>query len=552
MFGAILALAVSAGVQNVKDHGAKGDGVTYDTFAIRAAAAAVTAAGGGTVLFPGPGTYLTGSFNVTSHTRVIIEPRATVLGSTKGDDWPPVVAREVWPQFGHGSDCVPGSPECRLMHQSLLFAWDATNVSMTGGGNFDCNSQPGTWWGCAAHLDAPPCSGHSRPHCIMLANVTDVEVSNIHVSNSPDWTLHFSSCTRVYIHHLNVTNPLSAPNADGIDIDSSQDVLVEHNFFSVGDDALCVKSGIDWFGRTYGRPAKNIMFRNNRIGTGHGITIGSEMSGGVHNVTFENIQMDNTGTGIRMKSMRGRGGEVSNVTYRNINMVDIQGQCVQVTLNYHEAAPTNRTATPVFNNILIEDVVCHKGKNSYLLDGLLEQSILGLTLRNVTMGPNVGGEAGCDHVECTCDALTSPCPSCCKGVHPPPGPAPPSPPPAPTPNCTVTATIGCFDDSADPAGPAVLPLYVAALHDHVTLANCATACYSDGHTIAGIDGGNHCKCGRAADLAAATKAQLNKAMDECSPKSCPHTFGDRCSCTGAVGESCGATGRLVAFNFECS
>ena len=123
-----MALAVSAGVQNVKDHGAKvrvfsptdrsgdvhqptpsdlprtvppplqGDGVTYDTFAIRAAAAAVTAAGGGTVLFPGPGTYLTGSFNVTSHTRVIIEPRATVLGSTKGDDWPPVVAREVWPQ----------------------------------------------------------------------------------------------------------------------------------------------------------------------------------------------------------------------------------------------------------------------------------------------------------------------------------------------------------------------------------------------------------------------------------------------------------------------
>ena len=75
----------------------------------------------------------------------------------------------------------------------------------------------------------------------------------------------------------------------------------------------------------------------------------------VHNVTFENIQMDNTGTGIRMKSMRGRGGEVSNVTYRNINMVDIQGQCVQVTLNYHEVrlkkgeSALSRTLTRALN-----------------------------------------------------------------------------------------------------------------------------------------------------------------------------------------------------------
>lgn len=121
-------------------------------------------------------------------------------------------------------------------------------------------------------------------------------------------------CKNRHVHHLNVTNPLE-PNADGIDIDASQNVLVEDNYFSVGDDALCVKSGIDYFGRSYGRPAKDIVFRNNVIGTGHGITIGSEMSGGVQNVTFENIRMDHTGTGIRMKSMRGRGGEVKDVTY---------------------------------------------------------------------------------------------------------------------------------------------------------------------------------------------------------------------------------------------
>ena len=59
---------------------------------------------------------------------------------------------------------------------------------------------------------------------------------------------------------MNVTNP-QEPNADGIDIDATQDTLIEDNYFNVGDDALCGKSGIDFFGRQYGRPAANILFR---------------------------------------------------------------------------------------------------------------------------------------------------------------------------------------------------------------------------------------------------------------------------------------------------
>lgn len=69
----------------------------------------------------------------------------------------------------------------------------------------------------ARNLSAPPCNGYGRPHCLMLSSAIDVIVSYLNVSNSPDWTLHFSNVTQLHVHHLNVLNPIE-PNADGIDM----------------------------------------------------------------------------------------------------------------------------------------------------------------------------------------------------------------------------------------------------------------------------------------------------------------------------------------------
>ena len=265
--------------------GATGSGLTFDTTAVRAAAEALARNGGGVLLFPRGGTYLTGAFNLSSHAQVLVEKSAVVLGSPRGEDWPLVDAAAVWPWFGHGSDCNPGTEACRLMHQSLFFAWAAVNVTVQGGGAIDCNSSPQSWWGCAQNLSRAPCSGYARPHCVMVANSTGVLFSDLAIRNSPDWTLHFAGVRDLHVHHLNVSNPPHMPNADGIDVDACSDVLVEDCHISVADDALVVKSGIDWLGRTYGRSAQNILFRRCTVDSGEGLTIGSEMSGGVHNVT---------------------------------------------------------------------------------------------------------------------------------------------------------------------------------------------------------------------------------------------------------------------------
>ena len=124
--------------------------------------------------------------------------------------------------------------------------------------------------------------------------------------------------TGLTVANNSVLAPSDSPNTDGMDLDCVQDAIVHNNFVSTGDDALCVKSGIDWFGRTFGRPSANILFADNVVGTGHGISIGSETSGSVTNVTFERIRLNGTSAGPRIKTQRGRGGVISDVVYRDI------------------------------------------------------------------------------------------------------------------------------------------------------------------------------------------------------------------------------------------
>ena len=83
------------------------------------------------------------------------------------------------------------------------------------------------------------------------------------------------------------------------------------------DDCIAIKSGKDLDGRAVGIPSNSILVEHMTFGTGHGITIGSEMSGNVTNVVFRNSTCNGTQTGARVKTMRGRGGivEVVQIDY---------------------------------------------------------------------------------------------------------------------------------------------------------------------------------------------------------------------------------------------
>ena len=221
--------------------------------------------------------------------------------------------------------------------------------------------------------------------------------------------------TNLHVENVHVQNPGHAPNSDGIDLDCVQNAVVKNSYFDVGDDALCVKSGIDWFGRGYGRASRNILFRNITVGNGHGISIGSESSGGVSNVTFEDIRMSGTDRGPRIKSQRGRGGLVTDITYRNISAENLQAM-ISLTLNYHPGLkPTNASATPRLQNILIEDCQFKGGKNGGEFNGLKESHIQNVTLRNVDFNGGNVTFSTCEYVDNgICEGSTNACPPCFK------------------------------------------------------------------------------------------------------------------------------------------
>ena len=87
----------------------------------------------------------------------------------------------------------------------------------------------------------------------------------------------------------------NAPNGDGIDIDSSTNAHVHSSIIDAADDALCIKAGADWLGRHVNRPTENVLFENIEVRNGHGLTLGSDCSGGARNITWRHIHMNGRG-----------------------------------------------------------------------------------------------------------------------------------------------------------------------------------------------------------------------------------------------------------------
>ena len=143
------------------------------------------------------------------------------------------------------------------------------------------------------------------------------------------------ACEQVLIERVTITAPVWSRNTDCIDPDSSSNVLIRNCTLSGGDDQIAVKSGLDAAGRSFGRPSVNITVEDVHCLWGDGLSIGSEMSGGISNVTFRRIKLGDVLHPMRIKSGYGRGGTVSGVTFEDIELASL-GQLAGTAITVDE------------------------------------------------------------------------------------------------------------------------------------------------------------------------------------------------------------------------
>lgn len=313
--------------------------------------------------------------------------------------------------------------ECHAL-QSLIFAENASNISIGGRGIIDGRGD--RWWSAYSDLRRGIVSqevknvqdkliplnnevgggsggggretGFLRPSLIQFKNCTGAKIEGVTLRNSPFWNTHILYSCDILLKELSFQNPPDAPNSDGLDIDSSRDVTVEGCIFDVGDDCLCLKSGMDEDGIRVGKPTSRITVRNCTMRKGHGaVVIGSETSGGISDVTVENCRMVGTDRGIRVKTRRGRGGIIEKIRLKNLEMDGVAAPIV-INMFYRCGAlaediprlksltaplhpPEN--STPVIRNIEISDISARSVRSSaaFFL-GLPESPITGLKIKN--------------------------------------------------------------------------------------------------------------------------------------------------------------------------
>ncbi|KAK6147622.1 hypothetical protein DH2020_018534 [Rehmannia glutinosa] len=283
------------------------------------------------------------------------------------------------PSYGYGRE-HPGPRYGSLIHGQHL-----KDVVITGH-NGTINGQGQTWW----KKYRQKLLNHTRGPLVQIMWSSDIVISNITLRDSPFWTLHPYDCKNVTLKNLTILAPVfHAPNTDGIDPDSCQDMVIEDCYISVGDDGVAIKSGWDQYGTAYGRSSKNILIRNLvvRSNVSAGISIGSEMSGGVSNITVENVHVWNSRRAVRIKTAPGRGGYVRDITYRNLTFDNVRvGIVIKTDYNEHPDGGFDPKAFPILKDISYTSIHGEGVRVPVRIQGSAEIPVINVTFQDMSVG----------------------------------------------------------------------------------------------------------------------------------------------------------------------
>uniref|UniRef100_A0A0D9VEE5 Pectate lyase superfamily protein domain-containing protein n=1 Tax=Leersia perrieri TaxID=77586 RepID=A0A0D9VEE5_9ORYZ len=356
-------------VVSITEFGGVGDGRTVNTWAFHKAVYRIQhqRRRGGTTLLVPAGTWLTGSFNLTSHMTLFLARGADTRS------WPLV---EPLPSYGRGRE-LPGARYNSFIHGDGL-----RDVVITGDKGV-IDGQGDVWWNMWRRRTLQ----HTRPNLLEFMHSSGIHISNIVLKNSPFWNIHPVYCDNVVITNMIIVAPHDSPNTDGVDPDSSTNVCIEDSYISTGDDLVAIKSGWDEYGIAYNRPSSGITIRRVRGSSPFsGIAIGSEASGGVSNVLVEDCNIFNSGYGIHIKTNVGRGGYIRNVTINNVRMNNIRnGLRIAGDVGDHPDEHFNQLALPTVDAVSIKNVWGVNVQQPGSLEGIRNSPFTRICLSNVKL-----------------------------------------------------------------------------------------------------------------------------------------------------------------------
>lgn len=292
-----------------------------------------------------------------------------------------------------GTECWNYSP--------LIYARDAADIAITGDGTIDGQGFEGFFkWRPQQResqqllrkmgAEGVPVDqrrfgpGHYlRPGFVQFINCQRVLIDGPRLIDSTFWMIH-----PVYCDHVTVRNVILKSdhlNSDGVDPDSSTNVLIERCTFDVGDDGVAIKAGRDQDGWRVEKSSSRIVVRDceYRGTAGGGFSIGSEMSGGVHDIFVERYTMGNVSHGLYFKSNLDRGGAIRDVHIRDIRIEKAQGALI-FTTDYHGYRGGKKP--PRFSDINIDDVRCGEAIVGLSLVGTETAPIERVSVRNLSIG----------------------------------------------------------------------------------------------------------------------------------------------------------------------
>jgi polygalacturonase len=390
---------------NILHYGAKADGIFDNTEAIKKAIQECNKSGGGIVLVP-KGKYLSKAIHLEDNVNLHLDKDSEILFSTNPKDYYPLVH----PSF-EGTEFMNYSP--------LIYAYKKKNVAVTGKGTLNGQASSENWWPWAASehygwkkgnpSQADPLNrlrlvemaeknipiserifgeGHYlRPNFVEFFECTNVLIQDITIINSPFWEIHPLKSENVIVDGVTINS--HGPNNDGCDPEYSKNVIIKNCIFNTGDDCIAIKAGRDADGRRVAMKSENIIVQNCTMFDGHGgVTVGSEISGGVSNVYVENCIMNspNLDVAIRLKTNSRRGALIENFYVRNIEIGQVKEAVLKVDMFYNVHGNQSGDFIPRIENIYLENVkVKNGGKYSVLAKGYKESPIKNITFKKVTI-----------------------------------------------------------------------------------------------------------------------------------------------------------------------